>query len=98
MPADVHHDLAHDGARRDVLLRARVMIERYDLQPFLTSEDKSPPARLGGSSPTGMSRFVPAWNLSYSSHADVMIGQPRRLSSAVPVSALTGRTLSHTWI
>jgi hypothetical protein len=27
-----------------------------------------------------------------------MIGQTRRLSSGVPVRAVTGRTLSHTWI
>src|SRR2546430_13107631 len=52
----------------------------------------------GLSSTTGMSRLVPAWYLSYSGHSAVMVGQTRFLSSAVPVRALTGRTLSRTWI
>src|SRR5437899_3268054 len=45
-----------------------------------------------------MSRLVPAWYLSYSGHSAVMVGQTRFLSSAVPVRALRGRTLSRTWI
>src|SRR5881409_2269070 len=52
----------------------------------------------GLSSTTGMLRLVPAWYSSYAGHCAVMIGQTRRLSSGVPVRALTGRTLSRTWI
>src|SRR2546427_935210 len=74
--------------------------------PGITREDRANAVlelafvglQRGLSSTTGMSRLVPAWYLSYSGHSAVMVGQTRFLSSAVPVRALTGRTLSRTWI